>query len=105
MSILVDADSRVLVQGITGTEGSFHTRQCIDYGTKVVAGVTPGKGGQTFDDTVPVFNTVAEAQTETDADVSLIFVPQMFAEGWHHAGFRARAGHSWCYLAKWDAHL
>ena len=79
MSILVDADSRVLVQGITGTEGSFHTRQCIDYGTKVVAGVTPGKGGQTFDDTVPVFNTVAEAQTETDADVSLIFVPPMFA--------------------------
>ncbi len=79
MSILVDADSRVLVQGITGTEGSFHTRQCIDYGTKVVAGVTPGKGGQTFADTVPVFNTVAEAQTETDADVSLIFVPPMFA--------------------------
>ena len=79
MSILVDADSRVLVQGITGTEGSFHPRQCIDYGTKVVAGVTPGKGGQTFDDTVPVFNTVAEAQTETDADVSLIFVPPMFA--------------------------
>ncbi len=79
MSILVDADSRVLVQGITGTEGSFHTRQCIDYGTKVVAGVTPGKGGQTFDDTVPVFNTVAEAQTETHADVSLIFVPPMFA--------------------------
>ena len=79
MSILVDADSRVLVQGITGTEGSFHTRQCIDYGTKVVAGVTPGKGGQTFDATVPVFTTVAEAQTETDADVSLIFVPPMFA--------------------------
>ena len=79
MSFLVDADSRVLVQGITGTEGSFHTRQCIDYGTKVVAGVTPGKGGQTFDDTVPVFNTVAEAQTETHADVSLIFVPPMFA--------------------------
>ena len=79
MSILGDADSRVLVQGITGTEGSFHTRQCIDYGTKVVAGVTPGKGGQTFDDAVPVFNTVAEAQTETDADVSLIFVPPMFA--------------------------
>jgi succinyl-CoA synthetase alpha subunit len=79
VSILVDADSRVLVQGITGTEGSFHTRQCIDYGTKVVAGVTPGKGGQTFADTVPVFNTVAEAQTKTDADVSLIFVPPMFA--------------------------
>ena len=79
MSILVDADSRVLVQGITGTEGSFHTGQCIEYGTKVVAGVTPGKGGQTFEDAVPVFNTVAEAKSATDADVSLIFVPPAFA--------------------------
>ncbi len=79
MSILVDAESRVLVQGITGTEGSFHTRQCIEYGTHVVAGVTPGKGGQTFDDSVPVFNTVEEARAETEADVSLIFVPPAFA--------------------------
>lgn len=79
MSILVDADSRVVVQGITGTEGSFHTRQCIEYDTKVVAGVTPGKGGQTFDDSVPVFNTVEEAKNETNADVSLIFVPPAFA--------------------------
>ncbi len=79
MSILVDADSRVVVQGITGTEGSFHTRQCIEYGTNVVAGVTPGKGGQTFDDSVPVFNTVEEARAETEADVSLIFVPPAFA--------------------------
>ena len=79
MSILVDAESRILVQGITGTEGSFHTRQCIEYGTHVVAGVTPGKGGQTFDDSVPVFNTVEEARAETEADVSLIFVPPAFA--------------------------
>ncbi|MCH7825158.1 MAG: succinate--CoA ligase subunit alpha [Acidobacteria bacterium] len=79
MSILVDADSRVVVQGITGTEGSFHTRQCIEYGTNVVAGVTPGKGGQTFDDSVPVFNTVEEARAKAEADVSLIFVPPAFA--------------------------
>jgi len=79
MSILVDSRSRVLVQGITGSEGSFHTQQCIEYGTNVVAGVTPGKGGQKFEDSVPVFNTVAEAKAETDADVSLIFVPPAFA--------------------------
>jgi len=79
MSILVDSESRILVQGITGTEGSFHARQCIEYGTNVVAGVTPGKGGQKFDDTVPVFNTVEEARGETNADVSLIFVPPAFA--------------------------
>ncbi len=79
MSILVDGNSRVLVQGITGTEGSFHARQCIEYGTDVVAGVTPGKGGQKFDDAVPVFNTVEQARAQTDADVSLIFVPPAFA--------------------------
>lgn len=79
MSILVNSDSRVLVQGITGSEGSFHTQQCIEYGTNVVAGVTPGKGGQTFEDSVPVFNTVEEAKAETDADVSLIFVPPAFS--------------------------
>ncbi len=79
MSILVDTDSRVLVQGITGSEGSFHARQCIEYGTNVVAGVTPGKGGQMFDDAVPVFNTVEEGRAATDADVSLIFVPPAFA--------------------------
>jgi len=79
MSILVDSESRVLVQGITGSEGSFHTKQCIEYGTDVVAGVTPGKGGQKFEDSVPVFNTVAEARAETDADVSLIFVPPAFS--------------------------
>jgi succinyl-CoA synthetase alpha subunit len=79
VSILVDANSRVLVQGITGTEGSFHTRQCVEYGTRVVAGVTPGKGGQKFDDAIPVFDTVAAARAETDADVSLIFVPPPYA--------------------------
>jgi succinyl-CoA synthetase alpha subunit len=79
VSILVDKDSRILVQGITGTEGSFHARQCIEYGTQVVAGVTPGKGGQKFDDSVPVFNTVEEAREVTNADVSLIFVPPPFA--------------------------
>ncbi|KPJ78644.1 MAG: succinyl-CoA synthetase subunit alpha [Deltaproteobacteria bacterium SG8_13] len=78
MSIFVKKDTRVLVQGITGREGMFHTRQCIDYGTRVVAGVTPGKGGQKMDE-VPVFNTVAEAVEKTGADCSLIFVPPAFA--------------------------
>jgi len=79
MSIFVDSDSRILVQGITGSEGSFHAKQCLEYGTQVVAGVTPGKGGQTFEDSVPVFNTVSEAVEATQADVSLIFVPPPFA--------------------------
>ncbi|MFZ0388968.1 MAG: succinate--CoA ligase subunit alpha [Calditrichia bacterium] len=79
MSVIVDKSSRVLVQGITGTEGSFHARQMMEYGTNVVAGVTPGKGGQKFDDSVPVFNTVEEAVKETQADVSVIFVPPAFA--------------------------
>ena len=78
MSIFVNKDTRVLVQGITGREGMFHTRQCIDYGTQVVAGVTPGKGGQKMDE-VPVFNTVKEAVSNTGADCSLIFVPPAFA--------------------------
>ena len=75
MSILVNRSSRVVVQGITGGAGSFHTRQCIEYGTQVVAGVTPGRGGEKFDGQVPVFDTVAEAVEKTGADVSLIFVP------------------------------
>jgi succinyl-CoA synthetase alpha subunit len=79
MSILVNRDSRIVIQGITGGAGSFHTRQMIDYGTKVVAGVTPGKGGSKFDDRVPVFDTVAGAVRETGADVSCIFVPPAFA--------------------------
>ena len=77
MSIFADKNTKVLVQGITGNEGSFHTRQCVAYGTRIVAGVTPGKGGQKMDD-VPVFNTVARAVKETGADASLIFVPPPF---------------------------
>ena len=78
MSILVDENTRLLVQGITGNEGSFHTRKCIDYGTKVVAGVTPGKGGASFDG-VPVFNGVENAVNETGANASMILVPPAFA--------------------------
>jgi len=78
VSIFVDKNTRVLVQGITGKEGQFHTRQCVAYGTQVVAGVTPGKGGQKMD-AVPVFNTVATAVKETGADCSMIFVPPPFA--------------------------
>ena len=79
MSVLVDKDTRLLVQGITGSAGAFHTRQCIEYGTNVVAGVTPGKGGQMFDDKIPVFDTVWEAKQKTDCNVSMIFVPAAFA--------------------------
>jgi succinyl-CoA synthetase alpha subunit len=75
MSILVNAASKVVVQGITGGAGSFHAKQCLEYGTKIVAGVTPGRGGEKFEGKVPVFNTVADALKETGADVSLIFVP------------------------------
>ena len=78
MSILVDENTRLLVQGLTGREGSFHTQQCVAYGTRVVAGVTPGKGGQAHD-SIPVFNTVADAVRETQADASVIFVPPPFA--------------------------
>ena len=79
MSILVDGSTKLLVQGITGREGSFHTRRCIDYGTNVVAGVTPGKGGEMFDQAVPVFNTVEQAVAKTGADAAMIFVPPPFA--------------------------
>ncbi|MBT3849196.1 MAG: succinate--CoA ligase subunit alpha [Candidatus Marinimicrobia bacterium] len=80
MSILVNKDSRIVVQGITGSEGQFHTGQMLEYGTNVVAGVTPGKGGQsTLDDRVPVFNSVEEAVEQTGADTSIIFVPPPFA--------------------------
>ena len=81
MAILINKNTKVLVQGITGREGEFHTRQMIDYGTNVVAGVTPGKGGQFIehgDETVPVFNTVQEAVEMTGADTSVIFVPPPF---------------------------
>ena len=79
MSIFIDRNTTVIVQGITGRDGSFHTRQMIEYGTRVVAGVTPGKGGQKFDDAVPIFNTVAEAAKETGANTSVIYVPPMYA--------------------------
>jgi succinyl-CoA synthetase alpha subunit len=79
MAILIDGTTKVLVQGITGAYGGNHTRWCMEYGTKVVAGVTPGKGGQKFEDKVPIFNTVAEAVAKTSANASMIFVPPPFA--------------------------
>ena len=79
MSIFIDTSTTLIVQGITGRDGGFHTRQMIEYGTKVVGGVTPGKGGQKFDDTVPVFNTVHEAVKVTGANTSVIYVPPMYA--------------------------
>jgi succinyl-CoA synthetase alpha subunit len=78
VAILIHEHTRVLVQGITGTEGSFHTRQMVAYGTKVVAGVTPGKGGQSLDG-IPVYDTVAEAKKDQGIDASVIFVPAAFA--------------------------
>jgi len=78
MSIFVDNNTRLVVQGITGKEGRFHTQKCIEYGTNIVAGVTPGKGGQKMDD-VPVFNTVKDAMKKTGANCSMIFVPPAFA--------------------------
>jgi succinyl-CoA synthetase alpha subunit len=79
MSIFADASTRLVVQGITGREGSFHARQMIEYGTQLVAGVTPGKGGQTFEGKVPIFNTVAEAVRATGGNTSVIYVPPMGA--------------------------
>jgi succinyl-CoA synthetase alpha subunit len=79
MSIFIDKSTTVIVQGITGRDGSFHTKQMIEYGTKVVGGVTPGKGGQKFDGTVPVFNTVHDAVRATNANTSVIYVPPMYA--------------------------
>lgn len=79
MAIYVNKDTRVLVQGMTGEAGSFHTRQAVEYGTRVVGGVVPGKGGQRFDDRIPVFNTVREAKEATGANASVIYVPAKFA--------------------------
>ena len=79
MSIFIDNDTRLVVQGITGRDGSFHAKQMMEYGTQVVAGVTPGKGGQKFEGTVPIFNTVEEAVRETGANSSVIYVPPAFA--------------------------
>ncbi|MHC5022606.1 MAG: succinate--CoA ligase subunit alpha [Planctomycetota bacterium] len=79
MSILIDANTKVICQGITGAAGAFHTKRCLDYGTKMVGGVTPGKGGQKDDSGLPIFDTVAEAVSATGADASMIFVPPAFA--------------------------
>jgi succinyl-CoA synthetase alpha subunit len=79
VSIFIDRDTRLVVQGITGRDGSFHARQMLEYGTRIVAGVTPGKGGQRFEQAVPVFNTVAEAVRETNANASVIYVPAAYA--------------------------
>jgi succinyl-CoA synthetase alpha subunit len=79
VSIFIDNDTTVIVQGITGRDGSFHTKQMLEYGTKIVAGVTPGKGGQQFESKVPIFNTVADAVAATKANTSVIYVPPMFA--------------------------
>ena len=79
MSIFIDNSTKLIIQGITGRDGSFHAKQMIEYGTKVVAGVTPGKGGQTFEGTVPIFDTVYDAVQATGANTSVIYVPPMFA--------------------------
>ncbi|MGI8498666.1 MAG: succinate--CoA ligase subunit alpha [Gemmatimonadaceae bacterium] len=79
MSVYIDATTRLLVQGITGRDGSFHTKQMMEYGTTVVAGVTPGKGGQTFEGKVPIFNTVASAVGQTGANTAVIYVPPPYA--------------------------
>jgi len=79
MSIFIDKNTKLVVQGITGRDGSFHAKQMIEYGTQVVAGVTPGKGGQTFEGTAPIFDTVHDAVQATGANTSVIYVPPMFA--------------------------
>jgi succinyl-CoA synthetase alpha subunit len=79
VSIFIDKNTTVIVQGITGRDGSFHSKQMMEYGTKIVAGVTPGKGGQKFEGTVPIFNTVADAMKATNANTSVIYVPPMYA--------------------------
>ena len=79
MSIFIDKNTKLLIQGITGRDGSFHAKQMMEYGTQVVAGVTPGKGGQKFEGTVPIFNTVADAVKATGANTSVIYVPPPYA--------------------------
>ena len=79
MSILVNGDTKVICQGITGSFGASHTKACLDYGTQMVGGVTPGKGGQTDDNGLPIFDTVADAVTATGASATMIFVPPAFS--------------------------
>ena len=79
MSIFINKDTKIVVQGITGTHGGFHASQCLEYGSQIVAGVTPGKGGQKFEDRVPIFDSVEEAKEATGANVSMLFVPPAFA--------------------------
>jgi succinyl-CoA synthetase alpha subunit len=79
VSVFIDKSTKVIVQGITGRDGSFHAKQMMEYGTQIVGGVTPGKGGQKFEGTVPIFNTVADAVAKTGANCSVIYVPPMFA--------------------------
>jgi succinyl-CoA synthetase alpha subunit len=79
MAILVDGNTRVICQGITGSAGAFHTKGCLDYGTRMVGGVTPGKGGQKDPNGLPIFDTVAQAVAETGATATMIFVPPPFA--------------------------
>ena len=79
MSILVNKDTKVIVQGITGKAGAFHAQQCMEYGSNIVAGVTPGKGGQVFEDKVPIFDSVIDAVDKTGANATLVFVPPAFA--------------------------
>ena len=79
MSVFIDKETRLIVQGITGRDGSFHAKQMMEYGTRVVAGVTPGKGGQKFENSVPIFDTVDQAVRETGANTSVIYVPPPFA--------------------------
>ena len=79
MSVFIDKHTKLVIQGITGRDGSFHAKQMMEYGTQVVAGVTPGKGGQKFEGTVPIFNTVADAVKATGANTSVIYVPPPFA--------------------------
>ena len=89
MAIFIDNDTKLVVQGITGRDGSFHTLQMMEYGTQVVAGVTPGKGGQTFDGpdgtSAPIFNTMDDAVRETGANTSVIYVPPPFAAVTRHS--------------------
>jgi succinyl-CoA synthetase alpha subunit len=79
VSVFIDRKTSLIVQGITGRDGSFHAKQMMEYGTRVVAGVSPGKGGQRFEGTVPIFNTVADAVRETGANTTVIYVPPLYA--------------------------